>query len=145
MFATAIAAADAAARAWSPGNAMPAGDPGCCSLCFQRYRPMTLDGPLRDLPHEVAHAALASIDAEVRSRIDGMTAHPSITASGGAPGSVDGDLRIRAAVGGLMLVALEELAGAAEALQDARRRWIEPAITAYLEEHEPDDAPPGWC
>ena len=90
MFESAIRAAKGAARRWTPEAPDLAGGLGCCDLCLRRYRALVLNGPLQDLPHGVAHAAVAEVDDLIRTR----------SASGPE------------AVGGLLVIALEELGAA---------------------------------
>jgi len=119
MFESAVRAAVDAARAWSPDAPDLAGGLGCCGLCLTRYRVLVLNGPLQDLPHHVAHAAIIEVDAVIRR-----------TRSGGPE-----------AVGGLLLVALEELGAATGRLTELRHRHIEPAIERYLASTRGDEFP----
>ncbi|RIX28799.1 hypothetical protein [Amnibacterium setariae] len=119
MYESAIRAAVRAARTWTPEVPDLVGGLDCCDLCLRRYRALVLNGPLQDLPHGVVHAAVSEIDDLLRARN-----------ASGAP-----------AVGGLLVIALEELGVAAHCFKELRRRDIEPAIERYLARTREDGFP----
>ena len=119
MFESAIRAAVGAARQWTPESPDLTGGLGCCGLCLQRYRTLVLNGPLQDLPHGIVHAAVAEVDALIRAR------------SGAGP----------EAVGGLLVIALEEFGAASGCFTELRHRDIEPAIERYLARTREDEFP----
>lgn len=134
MFEHAVEAGAAAAATWTPDCPEPGGG-GCCRLCFGRYRMLVLEGPLRDLPHGVAHAVVQAVDERIRARVD---AAPTLLA-GGAEAT-----RRAEATGGLLVVALEELGDAEARLAEVRRRCTEPAVEHHLAAHPVDDVPEAW-
>ena len=133
MFDPAIAAARAAAATWSPDVPDPVGGHGCCTLCFRRYRMLVLDGPLRGLPHGVAHPVVRTVDELIGARVD--------AAASSSRDSGSRATRRAEASGALLVVALEELGAADALLAELRRRFTEPAVQAYLEQHRGDDRP----
>jgi hypothetical protein len=138
MFETAIAAGVTTALTWAPDHPDPAGGRECCPLCFRRYRVMVLDGPLRGLPHAVAHAVVETVDEVIAVTVN---AHPALL---GARDSGRTSIRRAAASGGLLVVALEELGAADARLSELRRRVTEPAVEHYLAAHGVDDVPQAW-
>lgn len=145
MFESAIEAAGAAASAWTPERADPAGGRQCCHLCLHRYQALVLTGPLRDLPHVVAHAAVVAVDDIIAERVDAAIERLTWEsyASLASQDDRDHDLqqRARAATGALRVVAMEELAAAEETLADLRRRFTDPAVDAYLVHHRMTEVP----
>jgi hypothetical protein len=133
MFETAVEAGASAATTWTPECPEPSGG-GCCALCFGRYRMLVLDGPLRGLPHVVAHAVVQSVDARIRARVDASSLRRNDAESA----------RWAEAVGGLLVVALEELGDAEPRLSELRRRCTEPALEHYLATHPAERIPDAW-
>jgi hypothetical protein len=135
MFETAVEAGAGTAATWTPERSEPGGG-GCCPLCFSRYRVLVLDGPLRDLPHAVAHAVVRAVDERIRARVEASPTglHDAAAAA-----------RRSEAIGGLLLVALEELGVAEDRLAALRRRCTEPALEHYLATHPVEEVPDEWC
>jgi hypothetical protein len=134
MFETAIEAAAHAAATWTP-ESPESGTGGCCLLCFGRYRMLVLDGPLHGLPHVVAHAVVQGVDDRIRARVR--------TSSSLRQGDAERARRAEA-VGGLLVVALEELGDARTRLAELRRRCTEPALEHWLTSHPVDEVPDAW-
>ena len=134
MFETAVDAGAAAAATWTPERSEPGGG-GCCLLCFGRYRVLVLDGPLRDLPHAVAHAVVRAVDDRIRARVE---ASPTGLRAPAAAA------RRSEAIGGLLVVALEELGVAEDRLAALRRRCTEPALEHYYATHPVEEVPEDW-
>ncbi len=130
MFETAVEAGVSAGATWTPECPEPSGG-GCCALCFGRYRMLVLDGPLRGLPHVIAHTVVSAVDERIRARVD-------------ASGTPVRSARRAEATGGLLLVALEELGAAGARLADLRRRCTEPALEHYLATHPVEEIPDAW-
>ncbi|MGN6445457.1 hypothetical protein [Amnibacterium sp.] len=148
MFEAAVQAATAAARSWTPDRPEPARAHRCCPLCLDRYRILVLDGPLQDLPHGVAHPAVAAVDELIGERISDMEERyardPWTVLLSDADRQADLDRRLRTTRGALLVVALEELADAAPQLAELRLRYTEPATVSFLALHPPADLPPAW-
>ena len=135
MFEDAVEAGVATATTWTPECAEPGGGGGCCPLCFGRYRIAVLDGPLRGLPHAVAHAVVEVVDERIRARVAASRALPHDAAE---------SARRAEATGGLLVVALEELGAAEPRLAELRRRCTEPAVEHYLATHPVEEIPDAW-
>jgi len=149
MFQSAIEAAEAAAGAWTPDLADPGGGRQCCHLCLHRYRALVLHGPLRDLPHAVAHAAVVAVDDVIAERIDRTLEQLELEAWSMPAATMDDRehelaQRARAATGALQHAALEELSRSESRLCDLRRTVIEPATEAYLLRHRMTEVPWQW-
>jgi hypothetical protein len=148
MFRSAVAAATAAARSWTPEAPEPPGCGRCCDLCLRRYRVLVVDGPLRDLPHAIAHAAVVVIDDLIADRL-AATEEQHVRA-GRAMLRSDADRqedlrrRLRATRGALVMVALEDLAAAGPELVELRRCYTEPALLDFLAGHRMDEVPSTW-
>lgn len=149
MFRSAVLAAAAAARTWSPGCADSPGPDRCCRLCHMQYRALVLEGPLRDLPHGVAHAAVLAVDGviaerlrAVEERFDRDPWHVLLSEDDRARALLS---RRRSACGGLLLAALDELAEAQAELSELRRCYTEPALAGFLAEIRIDGVPDAWA
>ena len=148
MFGSAIEAAAAAASAWTPERADPAGGRECCHLCLHRYRLLVLDGPLRGLPHAVAHAAVVAVDDVIAERIEAALERIAWDAwlVPGLQEEREREFAQRSgeARGALHLLALEELGAEEARLTDLRRRLTDPAMEAYLLRHRMTEVPRQW-
>lgn len=149
MFESAITAAESAARQWTPERPEPAGGASrCCGLCLRRYRLLVLNGPLRMLPHGVAHAAVAVVDDVIATRMAEVWERSNWDAWAVLLREEDREAELsrrqREARGALMLVALEELAHAEPRLEHLHARYTEPAFAAFLACHRVDEIPQAW-
>jgi hypothetical protein len=148
MFRSAVAVATAAARSWTPEAAEPPGCARCCELCLRRYRVLVLDGPLRDLPHAVAHAAVEAIDDLIAERLVATEEQHAQAAEEAGVSAADRAeemrRRLSAARGALVMVALEDLTAAGSELVELRRRYTEPAIAGFVARQHLDDVPSTW-
>jgi hypothetical protein len=134
MFESALEAGVSAATTWSPECPEPSGG-GCCTLCFGRCRMLVLDGPLHGLPHAVAHPVVQAVDEHIRARVSSSPTRPHGEAE---------TARRAEAIGGLLVVALEELGTAEPRLAELRRRCTEPALEHYLATHPVEEIPDAW-
>jgi hypothetical protein len=148
MFESAIEAAATAASVWNPERAGPTDGRECCQLCLHRYRPLVLNGPLRDLPHPVAHAAIAAVDALISAQVDASLDELRwaswITLASEQDHDVELQQRMREAAGALTMTALDELSRAEWRIADLRDRFTEPAVAAYLGSHRINEVPAHW-
>jgi hypothetical protein len=148
MFESAIEAAATAASAWTPAPGDPTGGRACCRLCLDRYRQLVLSGPLRDLPHAVAHAAIVAVDdlisVQVDASIDQLRWSTWIRLAAEQDREFELQQRTREACGALTMAALGELARAEWRFADLRDRFTEPAVEAYLTAHRMDEVPWQW-
>lgn len=149
MFESAISAAESAARHWTPERSEPVGGASrCCRLCLRRYRLLVLNGPLRMLPHGVAHAAVAVVDDVIATRMAEVWERSNWDAWAVLLKEEDRQAvlsrRQREARGALMLIALEELAQAEPRLELLHVRYTEPAFAAFLARHRDDEIPQAW-
>ncbi|WP_162850912.1 hypothetical protein [Amnibacterium kyonggiense] len=113
-----------------------------------QYRALVLDGPLRDLPHVVAHAAVVVIDATIGARVAAVEEQfdrdPWNDLLDEADRTEALARRRLSARGGLLLAALDELAEAHEELSELRRRYTEPALVDFLAGARLDGVPESW-
>jgi hypothetical protein len=148
MFESAIEAAATAASAWTPERADPNGGHRCCRLCLHRYRRLVLDGPLRQLPHAVAHAAVVIVDDIITERLDSgrepLEWQVWVVLASQADQEAELSRRARAAAGALTMVAVEEFAAAEYRIAELCRCFTEPAVTAYLGRHQMNEVPWQW-
>jgi hypothetical protein len=148
MFESAIEAAATAASTWTPEGGEPSNGRGCCRLCLHRYRQLLLNGPLRDLPHAVAHAAVVAVDDRISEQVEASVDELRWSTWIGLGEEQDHEFeleqRMRAAVGSLTMVALDELSKAEWRFADLRDRFTEPAVAAYLGTHRMTEVPWQW-
>lgn len=148
MFESAIEAAGTAASGWTPERGDPGGGRQCCPLCLHRYRQLVLNGPLRQLPHAVAHAAVVVVDDIICERVDAALERIEWESFSSLAPQEDRDRdlvqRARAATGALRVVAMEEFAAAEERLAGLRHDFTDPALDAYLGRHRMNEVPWQW-
>ena len=148
MFESAIEAATTVARAWVPELGDPDGARDCCELCLRRYWQLVPDGALRDLPHPVAHAAIAAVDDLIAEQVDSSLDHLRwatwITLAPEGDHERELEQRLREARGALITTALEELSRAEWRFADLRHRFTDPAIAAHLGTHLENEIPWQW-
>jgi hypothetical protein len=148
MFESAIEAAATAASTWTPERADPTGGLQCCPLCLHRYRRLVLEGPLRQLPHGVAHAAAVVVDDLITERLESRLEQLRGDVRA-APGSeedreAESSRRMRAAAGALTMVAVEEFAAAEHRIGELRCSYTDPAVAAYLARQQMNEVPWQW-